>query len=164
MIIDSKGKLFGKISVIDILIVAVVLAAALGLVYKFKVSKTESIFTKPDTIQLVIYTEEAPDYTAADIKKGDIVKDPVKNAVFGKVIDVKVDKSVSFAQTDSGDIVVSSRPGYVSIKVYVEGKGILSASGATFDNADYSIGKAFEVRAGRSTLWAKISEFKKIKG
>lgn len=164
MIIDNKGRLFGKISIIDILIVAVVLAAVAGVVYKFKISKAEGIFVKPDKLQVVFYTEELPDFVATDIKQGDIVKDPVKNAVFGKVTGIEIDKSVSFTQNDNGDIKVSSKPGYVSIKLYVEGNGTFSTNGITINNADYAIGKQFEIRAGRSAIWTRIKEIKKIEG
>lgn len=164
MVIDNKGRLFGKISLIDIIIVVVILSAALGVVYKLRTSKSEGFLVKPDAIEVVFYTEELPDFAATDIKKGDIVKDPVRNAVFGTVSDIEINDSVTFTQDQDGNMKISPRPGYVSIKLHVEGKGTITSSGITIDNADYGIAKSLEIRAGRSAIWTRISEIKKIEG
>ena len=40
MILNSKGKLFGKISIVDILVIILVLAAAVGIVFRVYISKS----------------------------------------------------------------------------------------------------------------------------
>ena len=58
MIIDDKGKLFGKISIIDLLVVCLILAGIAGAYYKFGRSKTISPFVKPDKIEMTFFSED----------------------------------------------------------------------------------------------------------
>lgn len=161
MIMDEKGKLFGKISIVDILIVLVVLAAIAGVGYKFAKSKVASPFVKPDTIQIQFYGEEIPDYAAKAVKKGDAGVDPVKNSVFGSVTDVKIDKSASYGTDAKGQYVRSSKDGYSSIYVTLEGSGTYSDNGVKFGSDLYFIGKTMEVRVGNTALWVRISDIRK---
>lgn len=159
MIIDSKGKLFGKISIIDILIVLVLLAAIAGVGYKYAASKTTTPFTVKDDIRMKFYGAEVPEYAANSVKAGDTVKDLVKGTVFGTVKEVVVDKAISVASTDRGEIVQASRPGFASIMITVEGKGLLGdgRSGVTIDNSEYYIGDAIDkLRAGNAALYYNV--------
>ena len=160
MFIDNKGKLFGKVSIIDILIIVVVLAVAAGVVYKFKQSKVAGFVPQQD-IEIQFYQEDTPDFATNDIRKGDTVKDPARNAVFGVVKDVTVGNSISWAADSRGIQTASSREGYKSILVTVEGKGIYSDNGVTFSGSDYFVGKTLEIRAGNSALWVRVKSIKK---
>ena len=46
MIIDNKGRLFGKISIIDILIVVIIIVAVAGIGSKFVKSKLPALLLK----------------------------------------------------------------------------------------------------------------------
>lgn len=161
MIIDSKGKLFGKVSIIDILIVLVIIAGVGGVTYKFNKSKAVTPFTKTEDIQIVFFTEDIPDYVAQSIKQGDLVKDRVSNSVFGRVKEVKIDKGIFYAPNDRGEMVASSKPGYVSLMLTVEGQGIYTDNGVTFGNVDYYINKTLEVRAGNTAIWTRVYNIRK---
>ena len=163
MILDKKGKLFGKISIVDIIIAVIIIAAIAGLYYKFGKSGTVTAFTKTDNIQITLYHEDVPNYIANNIKVGDVVKDRLQNAVIGKVTDVKVGPDIVFHPSDSGQVVASSRPGYSSITVTAEGKGIYNVTGPTFGGVEYYLGKQVEWRVGVTDYFAKISDIKKVK-
>jgi len=75
--IDDKGKLFGKISIIDILVVCLILGGIAGAYYKFGRSNTISPFVKPDRIEMTFFTEDVVEFVGAGIKAGDLVKDRV---------------------------------------------------------------------------------------
>ena len=62
-----------------------------------------------------------------------------------------------------GKAVSSSKPGYVSIKITVEGQGIYSATGATFGGVEYYVNKSLELRTGISDLYPRISDIIKVK-
>ena len=89
MIIDNKGKFFGKISIVDILIVLIIIAAAAGVYYKYGKSDTITPFTRTDKIQMSFYMEDMPDFVANTVKVGDIAKDRVQNVLLGKVTSIK---------------------------------------------------------------------------
>lgn len=153
MVIDSRGKLFGKISIIDIMIVVILMAAIAGVGYKFSKSGTIGSSAKADDLEIVFYAEEVPDYAAQAIKIGDIVKDGVQNSTFGRVKDIKIGDSVSWAQAENGEWFPSTKKGYVSIYITAEGKGIFEDSGVSIDSSDYFIGLTIDrLRAGNSAF------------
>lgn len=161
MIFDKKGKLFGKISIVDIIIVVIIIAAIAGLYYKFGKSGTVTPFTKTDTVQVSFYHEDVPDYIINKLKVGDVVKDRVQNVVFGKVTDIKVGPDIFFNPSATGQTVSSSKTGYSSITVTVSCQGIYSSTGATFGGVEYYVGKQVELRVGIADFYPKVSDIKK---
>lgn len=162
MIIDDKGKLFGKISIIDLLVVCLVLAAIAGAYYKFGKSNTISLISKPDKIEMTFFTEDVPAYVGAAIKPGDTVKDRVVGAALGKVKEVIVGPDIIYSANDQGKVVKSSKEGYASLKLVIEGEGVYSNNGITFSNMDYYVNKWFEIRVGNASYYTRIQNIRKI--
>ena len=163
MILDKKGKLFGKISIVDVIIVVIIIAAIAGLYYKFGKSGTATPFTKPDTIQMTFYHEDVANYVVNAIKVGDVVKDRVQSAYFGKVTDIKIGPDIFFNPNASGQTIASSRPGYSSITITVVGQGSYTETGSTFGGVEYYVGKQIDMRAGVTFFYAKVYDIKKVK-
>ena len=165
MIIDNKGKLFGKISIIDILVVLILVGGVAGIGYKYAKAKVNSPFTKGDTIITQFYYDEISDYAANDIKVGDMVTDRATSSNFGKVTKVEVNPSNSYASDDKGKWVKSPKEGYNSVIVTVEGPGVYkdgtNAQGVGFGGIDYYVYKSVEVQIGNTTFWAKVYSLKK---
>ncbi len=161
MIIDSKGKLFGKISIIDILIIAVVLAAVAGVGYKFSKSKTLTPLNKQDVYEIMLYTDETYDYVPKQVKVGDIVKDRVQNSVLGTVKDIKTDKAISWNPDANGKQVKSSKEGYNSVVLTVEVKATDNINGITIGSSTYQVGKGVETMAGDCIMIMRIMKIEK---
>ena len=159
--IDSKGKLFGKISIIDLVIVLVVIAAIAGVGYKLTQSKVASGATEHD-IKTVLYLDELYTPVAETLKAGDVVKESIQGANFGKVTDIKLDKSVSWYPNTQGAVVKSSKDGYNSVTLTIQGKGIVGTNGVSIGNYNYYIGKTLEFRVGNTAIYAKITAISKI--
>jgi hypothetical protein len=163
MIMDNKGKLFGRISIVDILIVVIIIAGIVGAYYKFGKSSMGTTFTKTEKIQMTFYMEDTSDFVAKSVNVGDIVKDRVQGTVLGKVTDVKIGPDIVFYPDADGKAVKSSKPGYASITITVEGQGVYSNTEATFGGSDYYVNKSFELRVGIANLFPRISAIKEVK-
>ncbi|MFZ5989692.1 MAG: DUF4330 domain-containing protein [Bacillota bacterium] len=163
MIIDSKGKLFGKVSIIDVLILAVVVAGVTGVWFKFfKANTVTPLIGKADNIMMQIYGEEAPDFALKGVKKGDVVVDFERGVTIGKVTEVRTDKAVSFVETADGQVVAGSKPGYVSFYVDAEGTGVINNVGAAaFGGVDYYIGRTVTVKVGNSIFQGRVYKIEK---
>ncbi|MCX7711588.1 MAG: DUF4330 domain-containing protein [Clostridia bacterium] len=166
-IIDSKGKLFGKISIIDILIVVVLIGAIAGAGYKYIKARASNPFVKQDKVQITFYCEEFPEYAASEdnIKKGSLVKDGVQGTVLGAVTEVKTGKAISFAQSDKGEFNASSKQGYLSAYITAEGQGRYSDNGLIVNNVEYYVGQIVDkLRVGKSEFRynVRIQDIKKI--
>ena len=166
MIIDSKGKLFGKVSIIDILIVLVVVAAVAGVGYKMTKSSASPFTAKEDNVIVTFYSEESPDYAVKVAKVGDSVKDFDKGSVFGKVKEeIKIDKALSFSdftEYENGQWVVGSKPGYCSYYMKVEGTAVANPDGSfSFSNENYYVGRSLTMKVGGAVFTGRIYSIEK---
>ncbi|HOM02318.1 MAG TPA: DUF4330 domain-containing protein [Acetivibrio sp.] len=163
MIIDSKGKLFGKVSIIDILVLVVLVAGIFGVWVKFfKTGSVTPIAVKSESYIVGLYWEESPEFAVKAVKVGDIARDFDRGAVLGKVTDVQIADSISFVKTDDGRVVASSTPGYVSYHITLEATGTPSdLGGVIFDGMDYQIGKSMTVKVGSAIFMGRIDRLEK---
>jgi hypothetical protein len=162
MIIDKKGRLFGKISIIDILIIGVLLVAIVAGYKYFAPSAAGSIPEKQDKLQIVFYQEEVNDFTAHAVKKGDPAKDAILHTSLGQVVDVETDKSVSWVKSDKGEFFASSKEGYSSVYITLEASGSTGGSGAVVGGSTYYIGQIVTLHAGNAAFYGRIYSIKKI--
>ena len=162
MIIDDKGRLFGKISIVDILIVAVLVLAIGGVYYKFGRSGTATPFSKSDTIEITFYQEDTQSFNATSIKVGDVVKDRQQNITLGMVVSVTVGPDVVFYPNSDGKVVSSSKEGYSSVKFTVRGQGIYSDTAFSMGGMEYYVNKYFETRVGKVNIYPRITSFEKV--
>ena len=98
-ILDHKGKLFGLVNVLDLLILLVIILALL-VGYRFFVGGGISGLKKD--VYFKVELRPVSGQFAEKIKKGDEIKDSVKGYYLGVVNDVKYSKDVS-TNWDSND-------------------------------------------------------------
>lgn len=163
MLIDNKGKLFGKINVLDLIVILAVLAVIAGVAYKFTKSNTPSVFRQNDKVEVTFYVEELPDYAAEAVKIGTAVTDRTTGSRFGVVKSVDTQPSVSYAPNSAGEIVKSTKETFRSQKVVVEGEGMYSENGVTYNSIDYFVNKQLEVRFGNVAVWTRIYDLQVVK-
>ena len=72
--IDEKGRLFGKVNIVDLLIILIVLAAAAFLGYRFLGPDSNVANTEP--VRLTLYCEESADYAVEQLTEGAEAWDP----------------------------------------------------------------------------------------
>jgi len=159
MIISKDGKLFGKVSIVDILILLVIIGAVGGAVYKFAKSNTASpIFSKQeDDIRIQFYQPEVPEFIAKAVKIGDPVRESVQGTSFGTVSDIAIGESVSFGADENGNIVKASKEGYVSVLITMDAKGIIGENGVTIGKSIYHVGETVTLYVGNAGFYSSYS-------
>lgn len=159
MIIDGKGKLFGKVSIIDILIVLVIILAIWGVRYKFSKSNggIGEVITgsSGNKVIMTFYGEEAPEFALKNVNQGDLVRELDRNIDLGNVTSIKIEKGVAYVQTEHG-YIKSSREGYSSYYLTVEGTGIVDDLGLSIKGVDYQIGRALTIKVGKSIFQGRL--------
>jgi len=161
MFIDKKGRLFGKASIIDVLIVALAIVFAGMAAFKWGLigaARSAGPFTQESyDIRIEFYQEEVPDFVVKAAKIGDKAVEALKNASFGRVVDIKAGKSVSWVKTESGEYVASSKEGYSNVIIVMEAKGQLGSGGAKIGGEEYFIGRTIDLYAGCAAFKGRIS-------
>lgn len=153
--IDEKGRLFGKINLIDLIIVLIILAAAVFLGMKFLGPESTAAGTQKAVISF--YYEECPDYVADQLKAGDPVWDSGDNVNIGTVKDWTTADSVSYLLDDNGNTVQTSKDGYYALTLRCDTEGVIGEHGITINGTLYGVGHTLTMYAGKCKLYLKVS-------
>ena len=138
-IMDKNGRLFGKISIIDVVVVLVVAVMAVGLYVKSN-TKNITASTEDETITYQVMVNAIPDYMAEALKEGDpVYEDGVYGDSLGKVTAIEITDGDRLAGLPNGTLEMLPVEGTVNMLVTIEGKGIVD-EGNYMLNRIYNLG------------------------
>ncbi|NLX02285.1 MAG: DUF4330 domain-containing protein [Syntrophomonadaceae bacterium] len=119
--IDEKGFLFGRINVIDFIVLLVLILAVAGGVYKMGfVNRLEEDTRPRDKAIITFMVKEVSQCTADVVEVGGEIKELRSNQVFGKIVDKEVQPYSEAASDQNGKWVLSEVPGKINIIITVE--------------------------------------------
>lgn len=122
-IIDSNGRLFGLISILDVIVIALVGVLALTLVIKQDVAApTTQATTSGTPVTYTISVRNILDELAEDIVVGDAIFDLSQSTSgdLGTITKVEITPAVRSASLSDGTIGQALAPGYSDVIITVE--------------------------------------------
>ena len=127
--INKDGKLFGKISIIDILVVLAIAVAAFGVYSRFFVGN-EKVETASSHIEYTLKVSEVREGTVTALKtfKGPLYDNTTKEYL-GDIIDVTSTECISSVELSNGSIKESVIPDRFDALVTVRVDGKINSSG-----------------------------------
>ena len=139
-IIDRNGRLFGKISVIDVLVIAVVLVMAAALFFKSNQTHTGTSVTS-ETITYQMVANGVRTYVADAVQVGDLMYDQDRSSggTLGKIVDIQVLPGTKLGEMNDGTAGMVPVEDGVDLLLTIEGSGILS-EGRYLLNRVYDLG------------------------
>lgn len=139
-IVDSKGKLFGKINAIDFCVVVVVIALVLGAVYKFgivnKTSGAGSSAMQPINYEVKI--EKAREYSFGNVQEGDVLYDKTSGNPIGKVVKAEKEPATDIVEMPNGTAIEGLVENRINIILTIEAEGTVTEKGH-FVNKTYEL-------------------------
>lgn len=150
-----------RFTLIDGLIVLIIIAVVAFVGYKFFGKEVVENTDATDTYTLSFFIEEAPDFAAANIKKGCKVSDEAKRISLGEATKVKIGDSVFYTTNKDGEVIKSSREGYNSIEISTEVKGAETDHGIKIDGSEYVVGHSMTIYAGKAKIYGRVSGIEK---
>lgn len=154
--IDEKGRLFGKINLIDLLVIIVVIAAVTFLGFKFLGSDVVTGDTQEVTLS--VYCEETSLFVLDKLTNGSEVYDFAANVILGTLAGWQEGESESYGTNSSGIIIQHSKDGYRSLNLDIECAGIIGPHGVTIDGTLYGIGHSMIIYVGVCKLFIRVSD------
>ena len=120
-LMDKNGRLFGKISVIDVVVVLVVLVMAAALYVK-----NTSLSHTPITYQVTAYNVRQ--YVADAIQEGDLVydQDYSTGGTLGAIQSIEVQPSGKLTELYDGTVVSAPAQDSVNLVLTIQGEGLIS--------------------------------------
>lgn len=156
--VDKNGKLFGKVNLIDFLIVLVLV---LGIVFvALRFTKVIGGKDEPPATPVMIsfFGTEVPDYVIDNLKVGDAVYDYNYDIIIGYVTSWETDDPLGYIVDDLGDIHGVKNEGQKSLTLnLVSSVSFGEDYGASIDGNLYGIGHTALIYAGLSKLYIKVS-------
>lgn len=138
---DKNGKIGGKVSIIDIAVIVLILAAVLGIGVRFMSSATTA--AKSDVaLKYVVKVSAVRGFTVDALKKGELLTDKKSEKELGKITDVQEDAAKIQSTTADGKIKWAELPDKYNCMVTVE------AQGRESDNV-YILDDTTEIAVGR---------------
>lgn len=140
-IIDRNGRLFGKISVIDVIVILVVLVVALAVYVKTHKPQTGSNVATT-TIVYQMESKNLPQYMVDAIQVGDQIfdKDRSTGGSLGEIIDIQVSDGTSEAQFSDGTYEVVPAEERYNLLLTIRGEGLVEEDGGYLLNRIYDLG------------------------
>lgn len=157
MIFDKDGKLFGKLNLIDILIVIMAVVAVLFVVSRSGSNIAPGATGTDQTYVMKFYVDVIQDFVVEHIQVGDTVMDDGRHINLGTIVDLRVEESVEFHPDSYGVLVQSPRDGYHSLEITTELTAQSFNNGLIINGNRYAVGQSVTIRAGDSILFLRIS-------
>jgi len=154
-IIDKDGRLFGKISVIDLLVILVVVVLAVALNLKSELTPTStSVASTPIHFELV--TEAIPNFVGDNIKVGDVLfdKDQSTGGAIGVITAVERLPGTRSVNMTDGTMTMVEVEDFCIMRIEVESSGQIS-------NGKYNINRIYNLGVNASrNFYSKYAIFK----
>ena len=141
---DKNGKLFGKISIVDLVVILLVLTVAVGTVYRFTAGATQ-VAEGDVTINYTIRIENVRAFTLYYYHAGLGVYDRQTGQFIGTIMDFTVTPHYAPQILENGEMVHAPFPD-THVNIYLE----IETDGRETDGAVYAQG-TFEVAANSVT-------------
>ncbi len=126
--INRDGKLFGKVSIIDIVVVVLVIVLALG-VYKMFVGGSSAVVTSSEKVECTFIIKNVRSYTADALAKKGPLYDKVSKEYIGEITDVEVENGLYQVNMANGSFRQTVPEDRYNVYVTVEFDGKASDNG-----------------------------------
>ena len=154
-VIDHNGRLFGKISVIDVLVILVVIALAGALYVKNTRPHTgTSVATQTITYQVLV--EGAQSYLKDNIHVGDKVYDLTYSSggsPLGEITDIEEQPGSKLTNLTDGTMGLAQVEDGVNLLLTIQGEGLVGDKG-------YSLNRVYDLGINSArTYYTKYAQF-----
>ncbi len=157
--IGKDGKVFGKINIIDLIIIIVLVISAGLFVFTNTIGKN---VTKSgnETVVFEFFAEEVPDFVLPHVKVGAMLFDNDTNLELGEVTDIEIAPAKIYEANDAGMTVLSEKEDYSSIRITGKVKGTIGDFGVEIGGVKYGVGHSMTLRTGTAKIYLKISDIR----
>ena len=157
--IDKNGKLFGKINVIDLLIVLVVIAAVFFVGKRF-LAGNDNDYGTPERVRMTFYADEAPALLSGKAAAGDPVRDYDNSNSLGSVTAFDSEDAYTYTyDASTGETVKVPVPNVCFLTLSCETDGCVAQDGLRINGFLYCIGGSYTLCAGQTRLNCRLADF-----
>ncbi len=125
MILDEKGRLFGKINIVDFGVLLLAAALLIGIYYRYFAIDRHSNAARFDKLEYtVMLAEGVRQYSVDAIIVGADIYDAKTDTPMGKIVDKEVIPAVEQLTRADGTVVWAEKPGRFNVRVTIQVPGV----------------------------------------
>jgi len=145
-LIDGKGRLFGKINIIDLLIVLLVIAIAGGVYLVFFGGSDKQVVETSKVIYDFEITNVNKDFVDA-INMGDFIRDSTRGNELGTVVS-KAPRKATMLNEDliNGRYIIAEVPDAYDVVITIEADADITPANIIVGGAEIKVGKKFFIK------------------
>lgn len=128
MIINKEGKLFGKISIVDIAVVLIIIVLAVGIYIRFA-GGANTVVTTDEEITCTFLIRNVRMYSVEALRKGGPVYDKTSKEYIGDITDVRYEEGEYKVNMADGSFVNAAPEERYNVYVTVDFKGKVGDNG-----------------------------------
>ncbi len=145
MILDKNGKIFGKVSIVDIAVLLVVALVAVGIFARYGSHITTAVQSQED-FRYVLKIEGVRQYTVDALNKKGAVTDKKSLKNLGEITDVRTEGATRESVTADGRVTYAPMPDYYTCYVTIDAHGKESEENYVLDDAtELSVGRIVDL-------------------
>ena len=139
-IIDKNGRLFGKISVIDVMVILVVAVIGVALYLKTNTMTHTSTTTANETIHYQIYVRGVSDTVKDVLRLEDKLfdEDRGNSGCLGVIKDIEVLPGTEMISFNDGTVAIVPAEGTDDLLLTIEGEGLINGK-------NYSLNRVYDL-------------------
>ena len=144
--IDNSGRIKGRVSLIDIILVAAILVLAVGFVYTRLSPRIAALVNPSEEFHVVIQSDGVRQFIVDAVEIGDIMFRQHDRQPLGRVVAIDVGPSFGYLHHPDGTASWVEREGRYALNVTLE------AVGSTRENVGYFINGSDHMAPGREVI------------
>ena len=156
--IDKQGRLFDKISIIDILIIFAVIVFAAGFLYNRTSADIRQIIAADTPIYVTFVVEGVRDFSFNAVDEGDLLfRQHERTIPLGTVINVTKNDSYSIVVLSDGTAVFAPMEDRYNIHITIRGVGSITDTGFFLNGTQQmSVGGSMTIQSNRFFATVRI--------
>ncbi|NLT64268.1 MAG: DUF4330 domain-containing protein [Clostridiales bacterium] len=158
--VDKNGKLFGKINLIDFIIVLILIALVAFVVFKF-IGRNDND-TALTQVRMSFYSDEVPEFVVDALEEGTSVLDSGEDVTLGTLESFKSGAPLGFETDTDGEIKAVTRKGYKSLSLNVLANAEMTEHGVKIGGVLYGVGHTLTIYAGKAKIYIKVSAIQPV--
>lgn len=160
--LSKDGKLFGKVSIIDISVVLIFVLLIVGVLIKFSGNQTVE-FVSGEPLECTLKVHGVRNYTVEALKKGGAVYDTTTKEYIGEIKDVWSEDSQTLVNMSDGSIKLADSDNRYNAFVKVSFTGKAAESGYyTASNRQIAAGSTILIASKYAQCTSHVVEVGKV--
>lgn len=159
----KSGKLFGKISIIDIIVVVCIVVLAFGIYAKYTSDSDATAASENTKIEFVYKVQGVRDYTVNALSKGGAMYDSETKEYVGEIVDVRTEEAVMEVSLVDGTYKQLTIPEKYDVYVTAQVDGKYNKLGFyTTGNKYLGAGSTINIKSKFATTEGQIVDVKAV--